>query len=60
MTTFQYISYGILAFIALYLIYIVAISLVGLIWSVIKILFLGTLIGLIIWFLYKKGFFDSV
>jgi hypothetical protein len=60
MTTFQYVSYGILAFIALYLIYIVAISLVGLIWSVIKILFLGILIGLIIWFLYKKGFFDSV
>lgn len=60
MTTLQYVSYGILAVIALYLIYIVAISLVGLIWSVIKILFLGTLIGLIIWFLYKQGFFDSV
>ena len=60
MTTFQYVSYGILAFIALYLIYIVAISLVGLIWSVIKILFLGILIGVIVRFLYKKRFFDSI
>lgn len=58
MTIFQYISYGLLAFIALYLIYIVAISLIGLIWLVIKILFLGLLIGIIIWFLYKKGFFN--
>ena len=60
MTTFQYVSYGILAFIALYLIYIVAISLVGLIWSVIKILFLGILIGVIVRFLHKKRFFDSI
>ncbi len=60
MTTFQYVSYGILAFIALYLIYIVAISLVGLIWSVIKILFLGILIGVIVRFLYKKRFFDNI
>ncbi len=59
MTVLQYISYGILALIAGYLIYVVAISLLGLLWLFVKILFLGTLIGVIVWFLHKKGFFDS-
>ena len=59
MTIFQYISYGILVFIALYLTYITIISLVGLIWLVIKILFLSLLIGIIIWWLYKQRFFDK-
>lgn len=59
MTIFQYISYGILVLIALYLTYIIVISLVGLIWSVVKILLLSLLIGIIIWWLYKQGFFDK-
>jgi putative exporter of polyketide antibiotics len=59
MTIFQYISYGILVLIALYLTYIIVISLVGLIWSVIKILWLSLLIGIIIWWLHKQGFFDK-
>lgn len=59
MTIFQYISYGILVLIALYLTYIIVISLVGLIWSVVKILWLSLLIGIIIWWLYKQGFFDK-
>lgn len=58
MTTFQYISYGVLALVGLYLIYLIASSVIWLFWMLLKILIYGALLAAIIWFLYKKGFFE--
>ncbi|MEN8216901.1 MAG: hypothetical protein ABFS56_11135 [Pseudomonadota bacterium] len=54
----QYIGYGALAIIGLYLAYVVSTSLISLFAVLIKILFYGILLGVIVWFLRKKGFFE--
>jgi len=58
MTPQQYIGYGALAIVALYLAYVVFTSLISLFAVLIKILFYGVLLGAIVWFLHKKGFFE--
>jgi hypothetical protein len=58
MTPQQYIGYGALAIIGLYLAYVVSTSLISLLAVLIKILFYGILLGVIVWFLHKKGFFE--
>jgi len=58
MTPQQYIGYGALAIIALYLAYVVSTSLISLFVVLIKIFIYGILLGVIIWFLHKKGFFE--
>jgi len=58
MTPFQLISYTILAIIALYIAYIVAINLIGILWIFIKVIVYGTLLTIIVWFLYQNGFFS--
>jgi len=54
----QYIGYGALAIIALYLAYVVSTSLISLFVVLIEILVYGILLGVIIWFLRKQGFFE--
>jgi len=58
MTPFQLLSYAVLALIGLYLIYLMSISLMSLLWFLIRILIFGGLLGVIVWFLHKKGFFE--
>ncbi|KHD10439.1 hypothetical protein PN36_03195 [Candidatus Thiomargarita nelsonii] len=58
MTPQQYIGYGALAIIALYLAYVVSTSLISLFVVLIEILVYGILLGVIIWFLRKQGFFE--
>lgn len=55
---FQYISYGVLSLIALYLIYMITTSVIWLFWMLITILVYGGLLIAVIWFLHKQGFFD--
>ncbi|RKZ88467.1 MAG: hypothetical protein DRR19_12515 [Candidatus Parabeggiatoa sp. nov. 1] len=54
----QLIAYGTLAIFALYLAYVVSNTVVLLFWYLIQALFYGTLLAVIVWFLYKNGFFD--
>jgi len=58
MPPIQLIGYATLAIIALYLAYEVSTSIILLFWFLTKILFYGILLAVIIWFLYKKGFFE--
>jgi hypothetical protein len=58
MPLFQLIGYSALALVALYLAYVISTILIGLLWHLAQILFYGTLLGAIVWFLYKQGFFD--
>lgn len=57
MNIFQFLGYGILAIIALYLAYIIFLSLVSLLWFLIKVVILAALLITIVWFLSKQGFF---
>jgi LytS/YehU family sensor histidine kinase len=58
MTPQQYIIYGILAIIGLYLAYVVSTSIINLFWYLIQIVIYGGLLGGILWYLRKEGFFD--
>ncbi len=58
LTIFQYISYGVLSLIALYLIYMITTSVIWLFWMLITILIYGGLLIGVIWFLHKQGFFE--
>ncbi len=58
MTPQQFIGYSTLAIIALYLAYVVSTSLISLFVVLIEILIYGILLGVIIWFLRKQGFFE--
>ena len=58
LTIFQYISYGVLSLIALYLIYMITTSVIWLFWMLITILVYGGLLIAVVWFLHKQGFFD--
>ena len=58
MPPLQLIGYSALAIIALYLAYEVSTSLIWLFWFLIKVFFYGILLAMIVWFLYKKGFFE--
>lgn len=58
MTPQQYIIYAILAIIGLYLAYIVSTSIINLFWYLIQIIIYGGLLGGILWYLRKEGFFD--
>ncbi len=58
MTPQQFIGYSALVIIGLYLAYVVSTSLIGLFVVLIEILFYGILLGIIVWFLHKKGFFE--
>jgi hypothetical protein len=58
MSPFQLIGYAALAIIALYLAYEISTSIVWLFWFLTKILFYGTLLTVIVWFLHKRGFFE--
>lgn len=57
-TIFQYIIYGVLSLIALYLIYIITTSVIWLFWMLITILIYSGLLIAVIWFLNKQGFFE--
>jgi hypothetical protein len=56
-TIFQYIIYGVLSLIALYLIYIITTSVIWLFWMLITILIYSGLLIAVIWFLNTQGFF---
>ena len=58
MTPQQYIDYSALAIIALYLAYVVSTNIISLFVALIKLLFYGILLGVIVWFLHKRGFFE--
>ncbi len=58
MTPQQYIGYSALAIIALYLAYVVSTNIISLFVALIKLLFYGILLGVIVWFLHKRGFFE--
>ncbi len=58
MLPLQLIGYGALAIVALYLAYMVSTTVVLLFWFLIKALFYGIFLAVIVWFLHKKGFFD--
>lgn len=58
MTPLQYLGYGALAMLALYLIYVISTSLIWFLGLLVKIVFLGILLTMIILFLKRRGFFD--
>jgi hypothetical protein len=58
MTPQQYIIYATLAIIGLYLAYVVSTSIINLFWYLIQIIIYGGLLGGILWYLRKEGFFD--
>ncbi|MCV6638550.1 hypothetical protein [Candidatus Albibeggiatoa sp. nov. NOAA] len=58
LTIFQYITYGVLSLIALYLIYMITTSVIWLFWMLITILIYGGLLIAVVWFLHKQGFFE--
>jgi len=58
LTIFQYISYGVLSLIAIYLIYMITISIIWLFLMLIPILIYGGLLIAVVWFLHKQGFFE--
>ncbi|HDN27436.1 MAG TPA: hypothetical protein ENG03_10140 [Thioploca sp.] len=57
MPPLQLIGYSALAIVALYLAYVISTIIIGLFWHLTQILFYGTLLGVIVWFLHKQGFF---
>jgi hypothetical protein len=58
MTPQQYIIYATLAIIGLYLAYVVSTSIINLFWYLIQIIIYGGLLGGILWYLRKEGFFE--
>ncbi len=58
MTPQQYIIYAILTIIGLYLAYVVSTSIINLFWYLIQIIIYGGLLGGILWYLRKEGFFE--
>lgn len=57
MNIFQFLGYGTLAIIVLYLAYLLFLSVVALLWFLIKVVFWIALLITIVWFLLKPGVF---
>jgi len=58
MSPLQFLGYSALIVVALYLGYVVSTTLVSLLWYLAKIVIYGTLLAIIIWYLYQQGFFE--
>jgi hypothetical protein len=58
MPALQFLGYSTLVVVALYLGYVVSTTLIGLLWYLAKTVIFGTLLAIIVWFLYRQGFFE--
>jgi hypothetical protein len=57
MNIFQFLGYGILAVMVLYLVYLIFLGLVSLLGFLFKVVILSALLIAIVWFLSKLGLF---